>query len=987
MKNLIFFSAVVTFLLSFSCNQEYKNPIGDDYTGDYRFSLSPNWTADTASAFTQYSIKITNEGKDLFDSFKITAASDSVIAVSTGAASGKDTSIAVVFTKPYIGKLTVTGIRPNKKYVNEELNLAVINPFQISGPSKSGPEGGQYNIVRASGVSANDGELSVTWMIDDSIVSSGKKTAEPLQFTAPADTYSIHAVISGYGASISTSPVNVSISETPLVNAPGFSAGRISFQTSAGQSIVISAPSVAKGKAKKYRWDFNCDNTSDSSTDSSFIVRTFETAGDDTIFVWFTDTSGLKSGSCTLFVKISPAGSPVVNGASLVNYTIASGDYAKLKLSAVSSGDKISRIVIDTSGTTIKELTGLSHDSVDTTVSILFTKTGTYNIGVTAYSTGGKGSIRYVTGNALVVKEDVPVIDSVKTSPVPDSVFINDTVTCTVYCSDINGQVKKLYISYGDSSKATDSAAVSGSDVSNSFKNVFKTAGDVTVYAWAVNGRDILSSKSKALLTVAQGKPVLKMSSSKDTVYESDSVKISLEASDNGSIAGYYMNTGAGFVSCEKTTGITYAKAGSYTIKAYVKDDDGLFSDTVKNTITVIRAVPVIDSIVLNGSSLFAGDTLRIRIKARDPRVTIKEASVVMKCGANVKTVSAQMTNGTVDTILKQALGVNDEGAWTLKATVANDRGYVSDTVTKTLVVKKGSPVIDSISPKAVWVNDDTTFKVSARDTTNGRVDSIYVSFDGGANYTVAGNDIKHRLPVEKGDSDVSVKVKVKNSRGVWSEESFNVRVKLGAPVVWGDSGDTLWVVVDKGYSGANANYYAKVNALDTNGTVQKYYWSNNEWPDSGTVTSVDSLLYSVTELNLNKAQKQYIYARDDDGLISGGRFVVFADSAPPIPDVFASVQGDSITIYWKGKDVKDGDQTRYMVLLHQGAEPDSSVGGDVLSGFKSGYAKDDESGYDFMYRFKIPTSSPKKLYKYQVWARDSRGSVTKDPGNHTFSY
>jgi len=124
--------------------------------------------------------------------------------------------------------------------------------------------------------------------------------------------------------------------------------------------------------------------------------------------------------------------------------------------------------------------------------------------------------------------------------------------------------------------------------------------------------------------------------------------------------------------------------------------------------------------------------------------------------------------------------------------------------------------------------------------------------------------------------------------------------VRKGAPVVRGDAGDTVWVVVDRGFSGSSVKYFMKIHASDTNGTLQRYYWSNNPWPDSGTVTTADSVELDVDEAN--NAVYRYLHVRDDDGLIRGGRFVVFADSAPPKPSNLNAVMTtglDSVRLMW----------------------------------------------------------------------------------------
>ena len=204
------------------------------------------------------------------------------------------------------------------------------------------------------------------------------------------------------------------------------------------------------------------------------------------------------------------------------------------------------------------------------------------------------------------------------------------------------------------------------------------------------------------------------------------------------------------------------------------------------------------------------------------------------------------------------------------------------------------------------------------------------------------------------------------------------------------------WVVVDEGPS---KNYPLTLtdNALDTNGLNNKpvrYYI--NEGPtfdstgSSAQKTDDGNFTWYVRAQDVNTYPPIQIQVRvlDDDGLIQGGTFWVFADSAPPTPTVsHTAPSGDSITIYWKNKDIKDGDSTHYRVLLHQGTEPDPGSAQDIICNWKSGYRVSDDAVYDWMYRFKMPDNDPKKGYYYQVHSRDRRGTVTPSTSGHTFSY
>jgi hypothetical protein len=72
-----------------------------------------------------------------------------------------------------------------------------------------------------------------------------------------------------------------------------------------------------------------------------------------------------------------------------------------------------------------------------------------------------------------------------------------------------------------------------------------------------------------------------------------------------------------------------------------------------------------------------------------------------------------------------------------------------------------------------------------------------------------------------------------------------------------------------------------------------------------------------IDETRINKGFARYVWAKDDDGLLRGGRFVVFADSAPPAPTFFdRGTSGDSVVLKWgKKQDFKNGMQTEVQIV------------------------------------------------------------------------
>jgi len=222
------------------------------------------------------------------------------------------------------------------------------------------------------------------------------------------------------------------------------------------------------------------------------------------------------------------------------------------------------------------------------------------------------------------------------------------------------------------------------------------------------------------------------------------------------------------------------------------------------------------------------------------------------------------------------------------------------------------------------------------------------------------------------------------------SSKDTAITVRLAPPVLWGDKTgtpyDTTFIVIN---NSVGVNYKIHINSRDTNGTIQKYIWNFNNTLDSSAQFSTTDSQYTklFTQIEMNQGQNIWIYGRDNDGLLRGGQFTFYADSVPPAPVINAVTASDSITIYFKNKDTKDGNATQYRILVHDGSEPDSTRPADIQSNWKSGYRASDDSFYDYMFKFKLPTNTPKHGYYYQVHARDARGSVTSSTMGHTFSY
>jgi hypothetical protein len=178
--------------------------------------------------------------------------------------------------------------------------------------------------------------------------------------------------------------------------------------------------------------------------------------------------------------------------------------------------------------------------------------------------------------------------------------------------------------------------------------------------------------------------------------------------------------------------------------------------------------------------------------------------------------------------------------------------------------------------------------------------------------------------------------------------------------------------------NGVGVNYKIHINSRDTNGTIQKYIWNFNSTIDSSAqfVTTDSQYTKIFTQIEMNQAQNIWIYGRDDDGLLRGGEFVFFADSAPPEPSLGSpGISGDSVQFVWQNADAKDGDSTQFQILFDTSNPPTT-----VVKPF--GTCK--KLGGLFYYWYHPAASG---IYRFKVIARDARGTTSPSQVSSFFSF
>jgi hypothetical protein len=389
-------------------------------------------------------------------------------------------------------------------------------------------------------------------------------------------------------------------------------------------------------------------------------------------------------------------------------------------------------------------------------------------------------------------------------------------------------------------------------------------------------------------------------------------------------------------------------------------------------------------------SLVFINDARKFTIATFDSNGTVD--SVKVDSGNGTFGLYVKTTAGGY--VLNRVFARGEAGSKTIRVIAKDNTGLLSDTAKLVVSVRLAAPVVDRIAVDTtgnnLFVGDDRKYSVSARDT-NGFVKKIYFSWNNGnvaddsvvivRSVAVIDTFIKHQYDTTmSGLRTVRAWALDDDTVASLSKKDTVVNVRLGAPVLWGDNPakDTIWVVVN---NGPGVNYNVHVNSLDTNGKILQYYWSEETAFDSNSVNihkTTDSLYtrsFSATEIRY-PGFPMWIYGRDNDGLVRGRQFTVFADSAPPVPVVTFAISSSGGVINWRGKDSKDSNQTQYEVLLKKGTT-DPVEPTDVISQFKAGasYSAATIGGFDFSYS--LPTQGSGE-YHCQVIAKDARGSVSK---------
>ena len=165
-------------------------------------------------------------------------------------------------------------------------------------------------------------------------------------------------------------------------------------------------------------------------------------------------------------------------------------------------------------------------------------------------------------------------------------------------------------------------------------------------------------------------------------------------------------------------------RIGSVTLKAWVLDSKGIYSDTLSTIITVKPVKPTCT--IIAPDSTWYKDSVTFRISAKTTNSTIA-AWAFSNDGSSQFAVKN-------DSIFSFAY--IDTGLHTLRAYVLDSKGFYSDTATARIYVRQIKPEITLIKAdtSAIYFNDSRSFTIKGQ--THGSIDSIFVSWNGTSSFT-----------------------------------------------------------------------------------------------------------------------------------------------------------------------------------------------------------------------------------------------------------
>jgi hypothetical protein len=701
------------------------------------------------------------------------------------------------------------------------------------------------------------------------------------------------------------------------------------------------------------------------------------------------DIAGKFSSLVKLYINVFLNVPKVDSCQLLVTSTKYKSKPVDFKISITDPDDKLLLVKVFANGVLFDSLGSVGNQD---TISLKFNASGTYRIQFIAFDLKMHPSDTFSLADLLVVDEGRPVIKNLSIKN-PHQIFVNDTVQCRVSGVDYNGSIKEYYYYFND----TLSLPVQIKPDSSAFKTAFTSSGMYKLFVKVMDNDSLFSAMMMDSIVVKKGEPVVNtINVDSSFCYVNSKRTFTITSSDtNGTIRKMEISWNGDTLG---DTSITYTDSlnnrsetvkhtfdtteiGNRIINVRAEDDDGLKSAWKACSVSVRKGIPKILSAIpgLDVNNLFIKDTVNFTVTVSDSNANADSVYFLINTMKNgYKVDSNNMCKigykfSKTDTLLD------------LVKFIVIDKTKFSDSTSLHVHVSPGRPKVDSVKVVTVtgsdfFVKDNNTIKIYVSDN-NGTPKKILVAWNNNESAPTESLTINGT----SGEFTHWYDTSMSGARTVrfWVDDNdtlrsavynTNILVRKGAPSIWGDKGDTVWVVVKNG----PGNYYYNANYYDTNGTIDTFYFStSNNLPSATAFYRVDSAMITISEDLCNSyLGARYIWVKDDDGLISGGKFFVSADSAPPEPTLGnVTIQGDSVKLAWENSDLKDGDLTLFQIQCDTNSSPVTIV---------KAFGTCRKSGTEFYYWYHPPLSGK---FRWKITAKDARGSSSVSVGTPYFDF
>jgi hypothetical protein len=728
--------------------------------------------------------------------------------------------------------------------------------------------------------------------------------------------------------------------------------------------------------AATFSWLSAVHGALDGDADS---VRVFyPTEGSDTITVCAQDRFGYRGPVSRAYVT-----------ARVFEYTL---EIAAPAAKEVLAGRWASLAASVRAGTT-PITTGVSYhwthaeaDSADTNGATLSVKSlSPRAVNANVYAVVNAGDTTNTAGRALVFLEHRPVV---RFGAARYEAPINSAVACSVTAADTNSGGAIAAIRYRLDNGAEEDSGASATV----WRRTFAAPGSHALYAWAVDNDGFVSDTDSAVVLATSDAPMVTGLDYAGPVIKGVSVTltVSVATSTNGApIEVYYWDfdgdTSAGWdeTSAGAAKDHAFSAAGTATVWVKVRDGFDAYSGVGKYAVVVEAGAPVLGAVALDttAGNVFVADARRYGFSANDPNGTLS----ALYCDIDGReTYSFTASSASLDSAFHHAFAVADSGVHEVRVRARDNEG-LCDTAVMVVAARAGTPVVDSLTlfrPDSLFIKDQRNYRIYGRDTNSVSGLTYYYDVDNDGSWDGSSGDGNFSYAYVSSGTK-TMRLGYEDEDGLVGTKTVDLNVRLGAPVLWGDSGDTLWVVIDRG---AGIDYHIHVNNYDTNGVIQKFFWNESgEGIGGADSTTVDSFPRRIGVNDVNHIIPMWIYGRDDDGLVggnvTGNGFVVFADSAPPAASIVSPTNSvpfighvdDSVTLTWYGLDTHDSLQTQFQISIVSPSAQETVVQPyQAASSFSHALAGGHEE-ITFTYKHTYGTG----VFDWKVKSLDARGSLS----------